>query len=77
MDARRAETPAHAGSLVHDSRPRRGTRMLSGQQSQHPLRDLVTFMPNHQLLAPELPECHVSAMALVLVAVEEYLRCLK
>lgn len=39
--------------------------------------DLVTFMPNHQLLAPELPERQVSAIALVLVAMEEYLRCLK
>lgn len=76
MDARRAETPAHAEGLVHDSRLRKGTRKLSGQERQHLVRDLVTFMPNHQLLAPELPECQVSVMALVLVAMEEYLRCM-
>jgi len=76
MDARRAETAAHAGGLVHDSRLRKGTPTLPGQDRQHLVRDLVTFMPNHQLLAPELPECQVSAMMLVLVTMEEYLRCL-
>ena len=76
MDARRAETTAHAGGSVHDSRLRKDTPTLSGQEREHLARDLVTSMPNHHLLVPELPECKVSAMALVLVAMEEYLRCL-
>lgn len=68
MDARRAETTAHAGGLVHDSRLRKGTPALIRQERQHLVLDLVAFIPNHQLLAPELPKCQVSAMALVLVA---------
>ncbi len=59
MDARRAETTAHAGG--HDSRLRKGMLKLSGQERQHLVSDLVTSMSNHQLLAPELPECQVSA----------------
>jgi hypothetical protein len=51
--------------LVHDSLLRKGTPTLSAKERQHLVRDLVTFMPNHLLLAPELPECQVSAMALV------------
>lgn len=68
MDARRAETTAHAGGLVHDSRLRKGTPTLYGRERQHLVRDLITFMPNQQLLAPELSECQGSAMALVMVA---------
>lgn len=64
MDARRAEATAHAGGLVQDSRLRKGTPTLSGQERQHLVRELVTFMSNHQLLAPELTKCQVQRWSL-------------
>jgi hypothetical protein len=41
MDARRAETTAHAGGLVHDSRLRKGTPKLLNKSISNPPQGFV------------------------------------